>query len=298
VFYTAQGQPPTTAVNVPRAYRHQMTPGFIDALGLKLIAGGDFIDSDMQPGSRRVIVSEALVQRYWPGERGVGRLIKVGRQDSTEPWLTIAGVVGDSKFRGLPRNSTPDPDIFFAFAPRARSFTLLLHTSVPPDSLIGTVRAAVRDIEPGATISNVSSMADRVAEQMARPRFVSWLVGAFAGLALLLAAIGVYGVLAQTVARRTPEIGLRMALGATRQDILRLVLGQGLWLIGLGLAVGVAGAIAVMRLIRTLLFGVSHTDPMTFAGVAAVLVLVALLATWLPAQRATRVDPLVALRHE
>jgi predicted permease len=298
LFYTAQGQPETTAVNVPRAYRHRVTPGFVETLGLKLIAGQDFVDADMQPDSRRVLVSQAVVQRFWPGERGIGKQIKVGRADSTAPWLTIAGVVGDSQYRGLPRNPTPDPDIYFPFVPRVRTFSILVQTSVPPDSLIGSIRQAVRGVEPGATISNASGMGERVREQMARPRFVGWLVGAFAGLALLLAAIGIYGVLAQTVARRTPEIGLRMALGATRADVLRLVLGHGLWLIGLGLAVGVAGALAIMRLIRTLLFGVSHTDPVTFVGVGLLLTLVALVATWLPAQRATRVDPLVALRHE
>jgi predicted permease len=297
-FFSAQGQPPVTAQNRPRAYRHRVTPGFVETLGLRLIAGQDFIDADMQPDSRRVIVSESLVQRFWPGERGVGRQIKIGRPEDPSPWLAIAGVVADSKYRGLPRNDTSDPDIYVPFQPRVRNFALLLHTSVPPDSLIGSVRQAVRDVEPAATVSNVSSMADRVREQMARPRFVSWLVGAFAGLAMLLAAIGIYGVLAQSVARRTPEIGLRMALGATRGDILQLVLGQGLWLIGLGLAAGIGGAIALMRLIRTLLFGVTDTDPLTFAGVATLLFLVALLATWLPAQRAIRVDPLVALRHE
>jgi ABC-type antimicrobial peptide transport system permease subunit len=298
MFYTAQGQPPTTAVNVPRAYRHRVTPGFIETLGLKRIAGQDFVDADMQANSRRVIVSEAVVQRFWPGERGIGKQLKVGRADSESPWLTIAGVVGESKYRGLQDNWTPDPDIYFPFVPRVRNFALLIQTTVPPDSLIGAVRQAVRSVEPAATVSNVSSMEGRLREQMARPRFVSWLVGAFAGLALLLAAIGIYGVLAQTVARRTPEIGLRMALGATRGDILRLVLGQGLWLIGLGLVAGIAGALALMRMIQTLLFGVSHTDPLTFGGVAVLLVLVALLATWLPAQRATRVDPLVALRHD
>jgi putative ABC transport system permease protein len=298
LFYAAQGQPPMTAVNVPRAYRHRVTPGFIETLGLKRIAGQDFVDADMQPDSRRIIVSEAVIQRFWPGERGIGRQLKVGRADDEAPWLTIAGVVGESKYRGLLNNWTADPDIYFPFVPRVRNFSLLVRTSVPPDSLIGAVRQAVRTLEPGATFSNVSSMTDRVREQMASPRFVSWLVGVFAGLALLLAAIGIYGVLAQTVARRTPEIGLRMALGATRADILRLVLGQGLWLIGLGLAAGIGGALVLMRLIQTLLFGVSQTDPLTFASVAALLVLVALLATWLPAQRATRVDPLVALRHE
>jgi predicted lysophospholipase L1 biosynthesis ABC-type transport system permease subunit len=206
--------------------------------------------------------------------------------------------VAESQYRGLPRNSTQDPDIYFPFVPRVRTFSLLLHTSVPPDSLIGTVRQAIREIEPAATTWNVSSMADRVRGEMASPRFVSWLVGAFAGVALLLAAIGIYGVLAQAVARRTPEIGLRMALGASRADILWLVLGQGLRLIGLGLVAGIAGGIGLTRLIRSLLFGVSHTDPATFAAVAVTLVLVAVAATLLPAWRAGRVDPLVALRHD
>ena len=179
-----------------------------------------------------------------------------------------------------------------------RNFSVLLRTAVPPETLIETARRAIRGVEPGATIFDVATMEERVAQQMTRPRFVSWLMGVFAGLALLLAAIGVYGVLAQQVARRTQEIGIRMALGAGAGEILRLVLTRGMTLVGTGLAAGALGALLLSRLLDTVLFGVSQTDPVTFGGVMLTLGVVALVATWIPARRAMRVDPLVALRRD
>ncbi len=216
-----------------------------------------------------VIVSEALARRFWPDQDPIGKRIKTGTIESTAPWLTIVGVVREAKWRGLPRNPTADPDLFFPFRPQSRNFSLLVRTRVPPETVIDSVRRAIRAVEPGATVFNVATMEERVAERMARPRFVSWLMGVFAGLALLLSAIGVYGVLAQNVARRTQEIGLRMALGASTGEILRLVLRRGLGLVGVGLAIGAAGALAMTRLLQTLLFGVSQTDPVTFGGVIA-----------------------------
>jgi putative ABC transport system permease protein len=301
-IYSAEGQPAMSAENIPRAYRHRVAPGFFSVLGLDLIAGREFTDADVQSARRVVVISEAVAQRFWPGERAaeraVGQRIKYGRADSNAPWLDIVGVVRESRYRELPRNPDPDPDLFLPLAPGSRAFALFIRTHVDAAALTDTIRRELRTAAPDATIFEVSTMEALVRAQMARPRFVTWLMGLFAGVALLLAAIGVYGVMAQAVARRTQEIGIRMALGAARGDILRLVIGRGLLLIGAGVIIGAGLALLLARAIRALLFGVSHADPVTFAGVAALLTLVALAATWIPAWRAMRVDPLVALRRE
>ena len=299
INYAAQNQPPVTAQNRPRAYQHFVAPGFFKTLGIQLVAGREFTAAEIQQAEPTVvIVSEGVVQRFWPNQDPIGKLIKRGAETSTSPWLTIVGVVRDTRYRGLPRNPTQDPDLFFPFRPQARGFALLVRTAVPPETLTETIRREIRGAEPSATVWGVSTLQNDVYDQMARPRFVSWLMGVFSALALLLAAIGVYGVLAQAVGRRTQEIGLRMALGANRVDVLRLVLRRGLGLVAVGLTVGAAGAWLLTGLLQTLLFGVRQDDPVTFAGVIGLLGLVALLATIIPARRAMRVDPLVALRHE
>jgi predicted permease len=301
--YTAEGQAAMTAQDRPRAYRHFVMPGFLKTLGIALVAGRDFTSAEAlqqtpESISTSVIVSETMTRRFWPNQNPIGKRIAIGTPDSENPWLTIVGVVRDAKLRGLPRNPTSDPDIYQPFRPQQRDFALLVRTRVPPETTIDAVRGAIRAEAPGATMFGVATMEERVSGRTARPRFVSWLMGVFAGLALLLSAIGVYGVLAQNVARRTQEIGVRMALGASSGEILRLVLRRGLGLVGVGLAIGGACALAMTRLLQTLLFGVSQTDPVTFAGVMVTLGAVALLATWIPARRAMRVDPLVALRRD
>jgi predicted permease len=307
--YTVEGQAPVAAHERPRTYRQRVAPGFFETLGIKLIAGRDFTEAEMHEEGRQrdgvvpaaptpIIVSERLVERFWPGQNPLGKRMKYGAPDSTAPWMQIVGVVGETTMRRLPVNQTADPDVFQPFRPQVRTFGVTLRTAVPPETLIETVRRAIGSVEPGATVFNVATMEERVTRQMARPRFVSWLMGVFAGLALLLSAIGVYGVLAQNVARRTQEIGIRMALGAGAGEILRLVMRRGLGLVGIGLAIGAASALVLTRLLQTMLFGVSQTDPVTFGGVIAVLGTVALVATLIPARRAMRVDPLVALRRD
>jgi predicted permease len=297
--YTAEGPPPVTAENRPRTYRHTVMPGYFQSLRVAFVAGRDFTAAETQQETpTTVIVSESLARRFWPDQDAIGRRIKMGGSDSSNQWLTIVGVVRDVKWRGLPRNPTADPDVFQPFRPQARDFALLVRTRVPPETAAESVRSAIRAAEPHATLFSVEAMDDRVAERMARPRFVSWLMGVFAGLALLLSAIGIYGVLAQNVTRRTQEIGLRMALGASAGEILRLMLRRGLALVAVGLIIGIAAALMMTRLLQTLLFGVSRTDPATFAGVAIMLGVVALVATWIPARRAMGVDPLVALRRD
>ena len=236
-----------------------------------------------------------------PHERGSGRRIaatKGGGPTSNSPWMTIVGVVNEMKYRGLPHNPTADPDVFLPFSQRQRGFALLLRTPLDPTSLSGAVRKAVRETDRTAVVYGITTMDELIARQTARSRFTGWLMAIFAGAALLLAMIGIYGVMSYAVSRRTQEIGIRVALGAARPDVLRLVVGRGMGLIAIGLALGAAAAVALTRLIATLLYGVTSTDLLSFAAAALLLAAVALVACLVPASRAARIHPAVALRNE
>ena len=295
-FFTAEGQPPVTAQNAPRAYVHRVSPEFFRTLRIAMIDGRTFSDTE-QPASNVVVVSEGVGRRFWPGQSAVGKRIKFGGATSKEPWLTIVGVVAETKYRALPENPTADPDLFLPFSER-REFALLVRTGLNPASIAPAVRKALREAEPGVVIYDVSTMSDLASRQTARSRFLGSLMGIFAGCALVLAMIGIYGVMSYSVERRTQEIGIRMALGAARSEVLRMVVGSGMALIGLGLALGAAAAVILTRLMATLLYGVRPTDPLSFAAAAAVLAVVALLACFIPASRATRIAPASALRNE
>ncbi len=298
IFYTAEGQPPVDATNMPRAYLHRVSPGFFHTLRIRFIAGRTFSDAEMQADLGAVIVSETVAKRFWPGQDPIGKRIKGGGPGSRSPWMNIVGVVNEMKYRGLPENPTADPDVFLPFSERQRGFALLVRTPLNPASLASAVRGAVRHADPTAVLYNISTMDERIARETARSRFTGWLMAIFAGVALLLAVIGIYGVMSYAVSRRRQEIGLRVALGASRSDVLSLVLNQGMMLIALGLAIGIAAAIALTRLLRTLLYGVTATDLLSFALAAGVLAGVALVACVLPAARAARIDPVLTLRNE
>ncbi len=298
IFYTAEGQPPVSAQNRPRAYVHRVTQGFFGTLGVRFIQGRDFAPEELDGSRNVVIVSEGVARRFWPGQDPIGKRVKGGGADSTAPWMSIIGVVAETKYRGLPRNPTPDPDVFLPFSDRARGFAVFLRAATDPAGLTGAARDAIRNVDRAAVIFNVAPMTDRVSRQMARARFTNWLMGVFAGVALLLALIGIYGVMAYSVAQRTREIGIRIALGATRGQIQRMIARRSLTLVLVGVGIGMAASAALTRLVKTLLFGVSPTEPLVFAAVAALLVVTSMIAAWVPARRATRVDPMVALRYE
>jgi predicted permease len=298
ILYTAEGQPPVTAQNVPRAYVHRASPGFFKALRIPILAGRTFTETEMQGSGDVAVVSESVVKRFWPGQDPIGKRIKGGGAASKAPWVTIVGVVNDMKYRGLPSNPTADPDLFFPLSERQRQFSLLLRTPLDPSSLAPSVRKVLHDADPATVVFNISTLQEFMARETARSRFTGWLMGIFAGCALLLAMIGIYGVMSYAVTRRTQEIGVRMALGAARSDVLKLVVGRGMALIGLGLALGAAAALGLTRLIGSLLYGVTSTDPMTFAAAALALAAVALAACLLPASRASRIAPAMALRNE
>jgi len=297
-FYSAEGQPPTDATNAPRTYVHRVSPDFFATLRIPLVAGRALTDADAAPGAAAAtVVSERVVRRFWPGQDPIGKRIKFGSPASNSPWMTIVGVVGEVKYRGLPDNPTADPDVYLPFGDRNSLVALVVRTAVAPASIVTPIRSAIRAADPSIPIYGVAPMVDLIAGQTAQSRFTMWLMGVFAAAALMLAAVGIYGVMAYLVSQRTREIGIRLALGAEGGDILRLVVGSGARLIALGIAIGVAAAFALERLVASLLFGVTAAD--AASGVAvAVLAGVALLACYVPAVRASRVNPIGALRHE
>jgi ABC-type lipoprotein release transport system permease subunit len=214
------------------------------------------------------------------------------------PWQTIVGVVNDMKYRGLPNNPTNDPDIFWPVSESQRGFALFVRSSLDPASLAPAVRRVLREADPSTVVYNVVTMRELASRETARSRFTGWLMGIFAASALLLAMIGIYGVISYAVTRRTQEIGIRMALGAARGEVMGMIVRHGMRMIVTGLLLGAAAAFPLTRLIETLLYGVAPNDPVAFLASAGALSAVALLACLLPAARATRIAPASALRNE
>ena len=296
VFYVAEGDSTITAENRPRAYVHRVTASFFEALSIRLVSGRTFAAAETAPDSTAVIVSNPVVKRFWPGQDPIGKRIKIGAPNSENPWLTIVGVVPELKYRGLPNNPTADPDLFFPFIDRGAQ-GVVLRTGVDPASIGPLVRNAIREINPGIVVFGLSPLADLAAAQTAQSRFTTWLMGLFAATALLLATIGLYGVMSYLVTQRRREFGIRLALGATSREIVGVVLRDGTKMVGLGLIIGAAGAFGVARLLDALLYGVPSVAASAALAVS-VLAVVAIAACLVPALRATRVDPVVALRNE
>jgi putative ABC transport system permease protein len=252
----------------------------------------------MSSESRLVVVSEDVVRRYWPDEEPIGKKLKFGPPDSDDPWREVIGVVGDTKYRGLPRNPTPDPDIYLPLSERSDSFVLTVRTPGDPGTLAQPLRAELKKFDSSIVSWNVASMRERVGDQLSTSRFAGSLMGLFAAVALLLALVGTYSVMSYLVSQRTQEIGIRMALGARPSQIFRSVVGQGFLMGAVGVGVGVAAALVLARFVASLLFGVSASNPVVIGSVALLMLAASLLACYLPARRATRVDPMVALRYE
>ena len=266
-------------------------------MGIPLVTGRDFTDADTRDQPRVVIVDHHLARTLFPGESPLGRRLKFGDANSQSPWETIVGVVGDVKQYALDADSR-----IALYRPHtqspSRSLYVVLKTERDAASLTPDVVAAIRAHDPDVPVYRVRTMTQRVDESLARRRFSMTLLSAFATLALALAAVGIYGVMAYLVRQGAREMGIRIALGATPRAIVGLVLRQGLVVTVTGLALGLAGAWALTRLMQTLLFEVQATDPVTFATIAVILGVTALAACYLPARRAARIDPLVSLRAE
>jgi putative ABC transport system permease protein len=296
IFYSAEGQTAVDASNRPRAYVHRVTPGYLDTLGVSFVEGRDFTPSELSAESIAVIVSRKVAERFWPGQSAIGRRIKRGDATTEGPWLTIVGVVQDANLRGIPQNPTPDPDLFFPFNQRSRFFAAVIRSATDPATVATAARDALRRAEPGIAVFDVRSLESRVSAQIAPARFLSWLTGAFAVVALTLAVIGVYGMLSYWVRRRTAEIGIRTALGANRGQLLALVVRQAITMAVAGVVVGALLAAALTRLIEAQLFAVRPLDWMSFVGAAGLMLAAAIVASVSPALRALRLDPIRALR--
>ncbi|MGA2076316.1 MAG: ABC transporter permease [Terriglobia bacterium] len=286
-----EGRPHSARGSIWAAHR-QTTSGYFRAMGIPLLRGRLFEASDWY--SDRAVISEAMAKQYWPGENPIGRRFGVNCSDSTCNWRTVVGVVGDVKELG----PAAEPAIAMYFMENMDDMTLVVRATEDPTRLVGDIRQIVHSIDPNQPIGDVRTMESLAAESVAPERLTMMVSLLFAALALVLAMVGLYGVISYSVAQRTHEFGVRMALGAERRDILKLVVGQGSRVVVVGVGMGILGALALTRFVSSLLYGVRPTDPLTFLAVTLLLTFVALLASYIPARRATKVDPLVALRYE
>jgi predicted permease len=286
-----------------RVYRHSVTPGFFAALGAGLVNGRDFTSHDVSSAQPIAIVSRRFASKAWPGVDPIGRRFTIGRTRGTNPvWITVVGIAADLRYRSLVVDTSrnpEDPDIYFPFAQRPdRALSLLVATTTSPASLTTAVRDAVHAFDRDIPTFAEGPFSALVAARMASFRVSALVMSFFGVVALLLAGIGVYGLINYSVMQRRQEIGVRMALGAGRREIYALVLKDAMRLTGVGLVVGLAAALPSARLIGTQLYGVTASDPATYASIVALLLTVGLGATLLPARRAARVDPIVALRAD
>ncbi|RPH56699.1 MAG: FtsX-like permease family protein, partial [Acidobacteria bacterium] len=280
-----------TASETPITWYRQVSAGYFDTMGMKLRRGRFF---DAHEAAPSVVVNETMAAKFFQGEDPLGRRI---RFSPDTPWFTIVGVVADVKVRGAAKGT-----IVETFVPYWQltepGMVAIVKAASNPANLTIPLRQAIASIDRNVPVTNVTTLSEMVSDSIGQPRFFAMLAGAFGVLALLLAAVGIYGVMAYSVAERTTEIGVRVALGATPTEVFRLVVGAGLKLTGAGVVLGIGGSMLMAKALSTLLFGVEPWDPVTLAATATILLMTAAAACIVPASRATRVDPIVALRSE
>jgi predicted permease len=303
-YVSVEGRPPPPA---EEGWRYVVldrfaTAGYLETLGVPLLKGRSFDTRDVPDAPLTAVINQSMARRFWPDGEPLGQRIKIGNAASTHPWATVVGVVGDVRQQGL--DVAAEPEFFFSANQAAANFAffwpryLVVRTDVEPVTLAAAVRSAVWGVDADQPVASVRSMREVLDAELTSRNTQMTLVGSFAVLALLLAAVGLYGVLSYTVAQRTAEIGLRMALGAQVPTVVRGVVRGALGLAAVGIALGLAGAFGLTRFLSAFLFGVSSSDPATFGAVAVLLVLVTIAASWIPARRAASVDPVSALRSE
>lgn len=274
------------------------SPGYFSAVGTPLLRGRDFLESDTSDSPPVVVINNTMANKFWPGEEPVGK--QVGLGSSRFPLMTIIGIVADVKRLSL--RESPGPEMYVPYTqkvyPSMQIMHVVLRSTNDVASVTGSVREAINKLDPDLPMAKVTTLTNLVDNSLAQPRFSMLLLSAFGAIALLLACLGVYGVISYSVVQRTQEIGIRLAVGAQPRQVLAMILGQGARLAGIGIAIGLLAALAVTRIMASFLYGVQATDPITFASVTLLLIVVALLACYLPARRATRIDPLIAIRYE
>ena len=296
------GRPTPPNTDGPVADNHEVSPDYFKAMGIAMRAGRDFTEADDRTRPGVVIINEKLAQLHWPGENPIGKRLTIGTPEEEKLYgkpvsREVVGVIGNVKLLELNAEFYPELYTPMLQTPSA-GMSLVVRGKASAESLINGIRQSVSSVDPNQPIRRAQLLEAAVARSVAPQRFIAVLLAIFAGLAIVLAMVGIYGVMSYAVSQRTQEIGIRMALGARRFDVLRMIIGQGMKLVSIGVALGLAGALGASRVLASLLFGVNPTDGGTFAGVALLLIVVALVACYFPARRATKVDPMVALRCE
>ncbi len=281
--------------DMPTAHFRSISPEYVRVMGIPLLRGREFSDADHEGAPRVVLINETMAKKYWPNTDPIGHRVK--ETSNEQVWREIVGIVGSVRHRE--RGREPEPEMFVPWSQRPdATLNMAVRTGFEPASAGGVLRSGVAALDPDLPLFDVRTMEARLSDSVAQPKFRTALLGTFAAMALVMAVIGIYGVMAFSVVQRTHELGIRIALGARRNVVIGLVLRHGAVLAGLGIVIGLAGALALTRVLQTLLFEVKPTDPLTFTMVPVALMGVALFACWLPARRASKVDPMAALRAE
>jgi len=291
-YFGIEGRPPQPPGQGFNANTNLATPGYFETMNIPLVEGRDFEEGDVRGTPDVVVINQEAVRRYWPDESPIGQRITFENRTRT-----VIGVVGDVKQSGLDIETRPE--MFSPYYQSPLSFaTFVIRTSGDPELITSSVRGAMQEIDKDLPLYDIKTVDEVISESVAPRRLNMLLLAIFAGLALVLAAVGIYGVISYSVSQRTREIGIRMALGASHSGVLRLVVGEGMILAVIGVAIGLVASFFLTRLMSTLLFGVSTTDPLTFVAISLLLTGVSIVASLIPARRAIRVDPMVALRYE
>jgi putative ABC transport system permease protein len=301
IHFNITGHPPKTPHDYVAAGYRTVTPNYLETLGVPLLQGRLLTPRDNEKAPAVVVINATMAKTHFAGENPLGKRIQLGATpDKDVPTMEIVGVVGDVR-PGL--GVDPQTEMYLPYRQAdlvlpVFQLSLVLRTAADPQLQTSALRSALAEIDPNQPLVNVRTMEDNIATTVAQPRFRTWLIGIFAAVALVLAAVGVYGVMSYTVTQRTSEIGIRVTLGAQPEDVFKIVVGEGLRLALAGVGVGIVAALVMTRVLQSFLFGISAYDPPTFFAVALLLTIVAVAASFFPARRATLVDPMVALRYE
>ena len=301
INFNIEGRPPKTPHDYLAAGYRTITPKYMETLNVPLLQGRNIAAGDTEKAPAVVVINATMARTYFPGENPLGKRMQLGATpDKDVPYMEVVGVVGDVH-QGL--DSDPKAEMYLPYKQADAllpvfQLSIVLRTAGEPQGQAAALRSALGEIDPNQPLVKIRTMDENMAASVTEPRFRTWLIGIFAGLALVLAAVGIYGVMSYSVTQRTNELGIRMTLGAQANDVFRIVVGEGLRLALVGVGVGVVAALISTRVLRTFLYGISVVDPVTFVATALLLTMVAVAASYFPARRATRVDPMVALRHE